>query len=597
MKYKNQSKYLLFSFLFLFLLHGTETRALVSIQNGNYFVSFVDIAHLKVGNQESFKVNRVYNSLSQYDGIFGYGWGSSFESFLVVAVDGSVVIRKSGGGEQIRFVTNVKRKGLEYQIKKIVTAKSKAEKGNPSFNQVEYTKKLRSNVSFRDEEGRNFKISANIPVGKILKGNFNGNKQAVEVIRNGFLQKYNNGRKVYFTKKSKVSDFGVNIENRRILDVYKVTRIENPKKGVYINITYNEQGHIIKASSGSQFLLFDTNSDGKIVRIQNARGQIARYEYCSSKVYSPTNKCAGNDLVKSTDPNGNIYSYKYDVVHNLIEIRTQSAKLPSMDHVEKISYWPLSPPGNGRVKQITYRTGLEMHYTYWESPTSPKLHFKRTIKTVRKSGRPSIASYEYWRKERSDGSLYKYQTESIVRGVKTRTSYNQCCDQPIRIEKGKNITTFSYYKGSNLLKERADQKEKKLWKYSRQHFGKPSKITIVDKMTKKITSVNFLYYKDGNVKRVQTSNGESIAVAYDIKGRMNVLVDHKKRKITLKYNELSRPSIVEQVGVGAIRLTYDKNGKVKDFKIHEGSSKAAFGIAYAFQDALKIIKFAGIEPI
>ena len=598
MKYKNQQiKYFLLPLFLLLLFYAKESIAFVTIRNGNYFISFIDVAHPKVGSREGLEASRVYNSLSQYDGIFGYGWGSSFESFLVVAADGSVVIQEAGGGEKVRFKTKVKKAGLVSQINQIVAAKQEVEKGNPNFDLAAYKKRLQGDIVFRDEEGRTFKISARIPVGTILKGSRNGNKQIVQVTTNGFVQEYSDGKKVYFTKKSKVSDYGTSIRNRRFLDVYKVARIEDPKKSIYLNISYNERGHISRISSGSQFLLFETNSNGKVVKIQNTHGQIATYEYCESRTYDPSHKCSAGDLVKSVDPNGNIYSYKYDTVHNLTEVRTQSTKSPSIDHSEKISYWPPSSPGSGGVSKVVYRTGLEMHYTYWQDSENPRLHFRRTIKTVRKSRPPSISSYEYWNKKRADGSLYKHQTETIISGLKTKTLYNECCGQPLRIEKGKNVTTFSYYPDSNLLKEKSDPREIRRWQYNRKHFGKPSKISITDRVTNKTTSINFTFYKNGNVRHVRTSDGETITIAYDSKGRMNALVDHKKRKITLKYNEFSKPSVVTQVGVGAILLTYDKSGKVTDFKIHEGSSSAAFGIAYTFQDALKIIKFAGIEPI
>src|SRR5690606_25418387 len=80
-----------------------SAHALVAVGNGNYFKSFTDVEHEAPANSFQLKVTRVYNSRSQFDGIFGYGWGSDFEAFLVPSVDGGVVVQESGGGDKTRF--------------------------------------------------------------------------------------------------------------------------------------------------------------------------------------------------------------------------------------------------------------------------------------------------------------------------------------------------------------------------------------------------------------------------------------------------------------------------------------------------------------
>src|SRR3990170_4922362 len=72
----------------------------VSLKNGNFFIGYTDIVY--PGGFEP-KIERVYNSKTPYEGIFGWGWGSEYEVFLTVSADGSVLVREYGGGAENRF--------------------------------------------------------------------------------------------------------------------------------------------------------------------------------------------------------------------------------------------------------------------------------------------------------------------------------------------------------------------------------------------------------------------------------------------------------------------------------------------------------------
>ncbi|MGE0616855.1 MAG: DUF6531 domain-containing protein, partial [Bacteriovoracia bacterium] len=54
----------------------------VSLKNGNFFVAYRDLYY--PGGFEP-KVERVYNSKTGFQGIFGYGWGTEYEVYLTVS--------------------------------------------------------------------------------------------------------------------------------------------------------------------------------------------------------------------------------------------------------------------------------------------------------------------------------------------------------------------------------------------------------------------------------------------------------------------------------------------------------------------------------
>src|SRR6218665_886045 len=110
-------------------LAPASASALVAIGNGNYFIGFTDMEHEAPLNSFQLKIQRTYNSRSQFDGLFGYGWGSDYEAFLLPSADGSVVIQESGGGDKTRFSPKeFSKAALESQVDRLLDAYGKKEK-------------------------------------------------------------------------------------------------------------------------------------------------------------------------------------------------------------------------------------------------------------------------------------------------------------------------------------------------------------------------------------------------------------------------------------------------------------------------------------
>src|SRR5688572_589373 len=89
-------------FVALFSISSAFARADVSLRNGNFFVYFRDLSY--PGGMEP-KIERVYNSKSDFIGMFGYSWGTQYETRLKVESDGSIVVTEFGGGPDNRFVS------------------------------------------------------------------------------------------------------------------------------------------------------------------------------------------------------------------------------------------------------------------------------------------------------------------------------------------------------------------------------------------------------------------------------------------------------------------------------------------------------------
>ncbi len=581
---------ILLSFLFsIFLLQ--DAKALVAITNGNYFTGFVDINFPASSSSVPMKLERTYNSRSQYEGMLGYGWGTEFESFLNTSADGSVVIQESGGGELTRFTPEkFSQKDLQEYVKAIMKEKAKKSAsaiGNPK----EYENMLLTKAEFRNEEGRSLGISPKLPVGTKLFSSERGDKQHVTVTKDGYVREFGDGKKATFAFATKVKDSGVG-DRRRVLQVFRMTRFEDSVSGSTLVLRYNRNtGALEEVSDGkSQSIQFTVNANGKVTSARDKQGRFATYKYCASTRFDSKNRCSPGDLVESTDAGGNLYKYEYDEVHNLTKIAYSDGT------AEEIAYWPPQKPAQGGAKSVRTRRGVLMEYSYWENPKD-ELHIRTDVKTTYRSGRVSNASYEYARKRRSDGSSFKYKMATNIDGDKTETIYNECCGQPLQIVDASGTTKFDYFGDSGLPKTKDTPTETTSWEYSQKYRGKVTKVAVRSKgASAKAVETAFDYNEKGNLKTAKTSDGRGVALLYDTQGRIKTMIDQEKRKIVFSYNELSKPIEIAQEGVGAIQVVYDTKGNIKEV-LPKGNKEVALTVTEAFQNLLEIIKPAGIQPI
>jgi YD repeat-containing protein len=578
----------------------TLAHAMVAIGNGNYFVGFTDLEHDAPANGFQLKVQRTFNSRSQYEGKFGYGWGSDYEAYALPSADGGVVIQESGGGDKTRFTPKDFSKAamLDY-VNKLLDAYQKKEKTATSkINSMR--ENLLNNADARDEVSRELGLYPELPVGTKLFTTQRGDKQELTVIKGGFVRQYADGKQELFNVKTDVTDSGVDPTKRRVLKgVLKVSRLVDPVKKSQVFYEYNPQGELVTITDkASQTVRVKYNAAGKIVEVADARGAKATYQYCDAggTAFNSAKHCSGGDLVRSVDTSGGSYSYQYDNVHNLVKIGYPRDGKADQEF-EEITYWPFNSDGRGGVKSVKNPNGVLVEYKYWQDPKDKDGHYKTDVKTTYASGKSSETSYEYTEKKRADGSRYRYKLLSQVDGEKTETIYNECCGQPVQITAGSGVTKFEYFGGTGLPKEKDSPAENVRWEYHPKFHGKITKVVVSDKQLKTNKTSEFTYDdKNGQLTKAKTSDGKGIVLIYDTQGRIASMVDQDKRKITFKYSNNSKPSEIVQDGVGSIAVSYDKGGNIKDVK-SQGGRQIAISVAAAFQNLLEIIKPAGIQPI
>lgn len=573
------------------MLGISSAHAVVAIGNGNYFIGFTDLEHPNAKNDLKLKIQRTYNSRSQYDGNFGYGWGSDNEGFLIPSADGSVIIQEKGGGDKTRFSPkDFTKASLDAYVTNLAAAYAK--KKGVSAKSIQ--DKLLQDADFRDEQARDLGIMPNIPVGTKLYSTQRGDKQLLVVTKDGYVREYSDGNQELYDVKVDVVDQSGQQKKRLLKGVYKISKAVDTVRKTVLYYTYDKKGRLTELTDkkGQSLRYQYTETLDKVVMVTDASGAKASYRYCESSGYSSEKKCGPGDLISAKNTKNETYTYQYDELHNLIKVGYPGGG------AEEISYWPLKTDAAGGVKSVKSPNGTLVEYKYIVDPANKDEHYKTELKTTYTDARVSTASYEYWEKRRADGARYRYKLLSVVDDEKTETIYNECCGQPLQITASNGVTKFEYYAGAGLVKEKNSPTEVVQWEYHSKFHGKITKVNLMDKTSKAAKSSIFTYDDKGLLVKAKTSDGKGIALLYDKFGRIETMVDQDKRKLSFKYNIESKPSEITQEGVGAIVINYDKTGNIKDVQPKgSGGRQIAVGIASAFQNLLEIIKPAGIQPI
>lgn len=519
----------------------------VNLKNGNFYTTYTDI--IVPGGGMDLEISRTYNSKATRKGWFGFGWGSDYETYLVVGADGSVTIHENGSGARTRFVPESKIDPAKAADKIIAAIRKKGAHSDSHISDLK--KKLVSDANLRLAYTKRYKVASNLANGTKLFSNTRG-LQEVIVQADGYQRKYNDGKSELFNKNG------------------KLIKLMN-KNGYSVNLNYKKNKLVSIKDSLTKQLFFEWYSDGKIKHIFSAGDKKTFYKY------------RGEDLVESKDIAGNVFVYDYDANHNMTAINYSDKTKQTITYMPKTLF----------VKEVVSREGNSTKYDYGSNPKNPNNHYWTTV-TKSKNGSKSVDvnKYEYEIKTKPDGAKYTYRIATSVNKVKTETIYSECCSLPLKITRGNHTTTFEYNEKGLLTKKASTRGEIVELQYHKK-FNKITKVTNNKGWTE------FSYDKKGNLDRATNNRGKSVALFYDRKGRIKKMFDkdtktNKTRILSFQYNALGKPVEIKMKGIGKINVAYDNYGEIKKVKSDQGH-KMALQVTQAFQSLLAIVKPAGVN--
>ncbi len=544
-----------FLFLSIGLIFSINILAFVDMKNANFSDSWVDYQSSGTGYQ--LKIQRTYNSRSTYDGFFGFGWCSDFETRLEIMPDSSLKVIECGGGQEVSFTTAKELKGfkLSKYIKKLVNLSQQV---NPRLKKS-YLKRLEKDL----EDNQYLREALAKKLG--VKGKIENNST--------FLARGRGGEKILFKEgfyRRTLADGTFQKFNSSGKLVSLFDRNSN-----YLSFSYNEKKQLIYVTGNNgQRLDFKYHSNDKISEIRTPERKVLKYSYL------------GQDLQKVINAWNMKYSYKYDSLHNLTTV-----VFPDKS-VKEIIY----NKDKDLVIGFRNRDSCKEDYFYKGSKDNPRNHYWSTV-VKRCNGKITNESkYEFWHRKKSDGTgKYLYRVLSKNNGDIVDVTYHDIFGKPLMINENQKRTWFKYNR-MGLMTEKRTPVEKNIYKYDKTCY----KISFItkeeygnfekrDKITYK-ESTKFVYDKSKcNLVYAANSQGIKVKVEYDRFGRINKLIDQSQKFIKLIYSKAhGKPDYIVYPGLGSIKVIYNNKGEMQDVKSSKGAEVAA-QVATIFNNLLKVV--------
>ncbi len=556
---------LLHTFFLITMVTTAYARADVSLRNGNFYVSFRDISY--PGGIEP-KIERIYNSQTEFSGMFGSGWGTEYETRLHQDPDGSLIVTEYGGGADNRFVSkNFNSKDVEASISQMLEA---GKKGGLIVSQKqidEFKSKARSDFDFRAKQYSILVNKGLMPKVNVAEGS--------QFVSTKYLYQYITKVKGGYVR---VKDGGM---IQKFNDAGKLAQIMDRNKS-FINFSYDKNGRMVQIVDNlNRKMTLSYNAQNLVDKIVGESGKYTAYKY------SPEGQ-----MVFSRDDAAveNSFAYTKDVLKNLSEIGYLSEK-DAKGKPKKMSISYYGRDKNWCVKSVVNPDGTSNEYDFYKDPKDPNYYGVKILSKESDGSRISDAKYEYFSKTRVGGETYTAKMIATVDGDRTETTYDDKLGFPLKIVNGNRITTMEYD-----LKGRMTKKVTPIETTELSYDPAVGKVSRVSRKMKSGTLLvsEFTYDKtSGNLVLAKNNEQMVVKLVYDSQGRIRALVDQTGRQLTFKYNEASKPIEIADAKLGVVKFTYKNSGEVDKIESNGGAS-VAMEVMRVLQSLIDITSPAGV---
>jgi len=550
----------------LTLILSNSAYALVDMKNANFSESWTDMTVPGVGYD--LRINRTYNSRSLFDGIFGFGWCSDFETKVEVTPEGALRLTECGAGMETVYTSkNFSPNRVKQTIKMIVdeVRKRRPELKPDYFTNLE--KELKSNENLREEFARQLNLRGKLEEGQVYLAN--GREAESISVKNG----------VYRRSLTDGTAQAFDVTTGRMVQLYD--KNQNYLKLVWTN-------GILQSVSDNmgRKLTFTFNSTSKKVE----------------KVVGPNNLTAtyatkGSDLVDVKDAKGGRFRYSYDDLHNMTRIDYADKTYKALTY-NKDKDWVMS---------FRNRKGCVETYEYTTNKENPLNHFYSNVEKKCGTKVTNKSRYEFVHLPRKDGNgVYLARVKSDNNNNLTDIVYHEVFGKPISVLRDGVKIEYVYYE-NGMVKVKKEPKHTWAYEYKNtcnkvsqvviQYMddvvavtgGKSERKPSQSKGPRTVTT-RFTYDKAKcNLQTADNTDGQGVKLWYDPNGRISQIEDKSKKLVKIKYEgKFGKPSIVTRPGLGAIQVTYKENGEIDKVESKQGPT-VAVQVAGIFNNLLDII--------
>lgn len=536
----------LFLLLVTFFLPLTS-HALVDMRNANFADTWVDLEI--PGSGYNLQVQRTYNSRSLFNGMFGYGWCSDFETSLEPSADGNLKLTECGAGMEVIYSTaSANPKEAEQASDDIIT-KLKAK--NPNMSR-QYFKdlalQLKADRRLRDKYFDELGMHSTLQKGSVFLANGHG-PDFIEKKDSLYIRRMPGGESQKFDLKG------------------RLTQLQD-KNGNYLQFNYDNEKIKDVVDNNGKKLSFTFYSNRKVKKIVGPNNLKSEYEFKNL-----------NDLHSVNNGWNHTYLYSYDDLHNLNKIQFP-------DKTTKVLTYDTNKDW---VTSFKDRNNCKEDYKYELSKDDPKNHYWSTVLKKCEGKTVSQGRYEFWykfNKSKSD----KYLARVFMKNNEevTDVTYHEVFGKPISLTKNGATTKYEYDDKTGLLKSRKENN--RLVKFEYDNVCKKVETVSEGKL-----STHFGYDGKCNLTSAHNSKGQTVSLTYDMQGRIATLVDQAKRQVNIAYDEkFGKPKTVERPGVGSLKVTYKSNGEINKVDSPSGPT-VAVQVAGAFNNLLEVVEPAGVD--
>lgn len=488
----------------------------VSPTNGNFSVQYVDIRY---PGRLAPTLRRVYNSKSSFSGMFGHGWGIAYETSLVVLGDGSVVVHEFGGGADLRFRSVTFASGdVARSIETMALARQELTGIMGADSLLAYRAHLRLDESFRTDEwtalrARRLVPPRELPASTTLYSEDGGYQRLTKSV-DGF---------------ERTTPFG----DRE---------------------TFDRAGFLIRMQdSNDNWVAVGRDPSERIISVANDLGQAIHFQYNGAGLVSSASRRDGGrafytydstgNLVRTVDVDGHVYTYAYDGRHNMTRVGYSDGSSMTM------TYYP--PSAHENIRSVTKSDGSTDTYSF-AVDSADSGHISVAVITVDRHRKRSRSVYEFMTRRTDYGHLWTYQETRIVGEDTTHTTYDECCNLPLQVvtlgtTRQRDTSLFEYDGRGHLIRQRTAREVDSLSyndmsgklssesRYVRRDDGEPPRDVSapVGKGSQPPEAsrsraqppivLSYEYDGRGNLVTAYSSAGDSVTLAYDQRGRLNVL--------------------------------------------------------------------------
>lgn len=541
-------------FIFTVLFFINSAQAIVDMRNANFSHTWIDLE--VPGSGYDLRVARTYNSRTLYEGMFGFGWCSDFETKLDITAEGNIKLVECGAGQEIFYTPRqFGAKDIEKTVNQII-ARVKAAKKVSDAELKELASDMMLDHDLRAEFAKAYKVS--VPVKEGTQFFANGREvENIKLAKSVYTRYLPDGSYMRFDRSG------------RLTHMYD-------KNGNFLRFSYDKDLIREIADNNGRRLNFKYYNNKKVKTIVGPSGLVAEYKFSNL-----------DDLSWVKNAWKNEYKYDYDNAHNLTRASFPDGTFIGLTYDRK----------NDWVTSFKDRENCIENYKYEANDKDPKMHYWSTVKKTCGKEVVNESKHEFWYATRTDGQTFLQRVRSEVNKNITDITYHEVFGKPTAIMRNSVRYTFQYFPNGQV--------KSKITDFGRLHYkydkgsGKVSEVvseTVNDKGKLVATrKTQFKYDKKGNLTWAKNSDGQQITMTYDARGRIATITDQAKKVVRIQYEErFGKPATVIRPGLGTITVAYKTNGDIDKVTSPEGPS-VAMQVASTFNNLLDVISPATAE--